>query len=127
MEVGAIQGSLEEMGRVIQDSIPILMLTIAVSFVSKQCKQIRFAGHRNAEALEHHLIMPNVMTQLISFKPLNSIRFAFPSQEGTPNVDPLLPQRTPLTTVSACKRIIRIFSRKFIILKNGQNFQRFLK
>ncbi len=37
--------------------------------------------------------------------PMNGIRLAFPSQIGTTDVDPLVPQITPITNVSACEGI----------------------
>ena len=38
--------------------------------------------------------------------PLNGIRFAFVSQIGTTNIDPSLPEMTPITNVSACMRTV---------------------
>lgn len=38
--------------------------------------------------------------------PPNGVRVAFVSQLGTTNVDPDLPQATPITNVSACMRTI---------------------
>ena len=38
--------------------------------------------------------------------PLNGVRVAFPSQLGTTNIDPALPKATPMTNVTACKRVL---------------------
>ncbi len=40
-----------------------------------------------------------------SGSPPNSKRFAFPSQIGTSQIDPALPQMLPITAVNACLRI----------------------
>ncbi len=40
----------------------------------------------------------------VSFSPLNGLRVAFSSQEGTSDIDPAVPQMTPYENVSACLR-----------------------
>ena len=38
--------------------------------------------------------------------PLNGTRLAFVSQVGTTDIDPSLPEMTPITNVSACLRMV---------------------